>query len=90
MKNGIRSIVFPSISTGVYGYPKNQAAEVAIYIAVEFTGQNPDAFDLIEWVLFDDDTKNIYEDILEKLNVSRIVNSPALDHINRMLRDVLV
>ncbi len=90
VKHGIRRIAFPSISTGVYGYPKDQAAEVAIHTVAEFTEKNPDAFDLIEWVLFNDYTKDAYENAMAKLNVSRIVNGPALDQINHMLRDGLV
>ncbi len=40
---GIHSISFPSISTGVYGYPLNQAAEVAMKTTMEFLQNNPHA-----------------------------------------------
>lgn len=35
-QNNIRTIAFPGISTGVYGYPKDQAAEIAIRVMREF------------------------------------------------------
>jgi O-acetyl-ADP-ribose deacetylase (regulator of RNase III) len=31
LQNGVRSIAFPGISTGVYGYPKEQAAAIALH-----------------------------------------------------------
>lgn len=34
--NGVNSIAFPAISTGVYGYPKEQAAEVAVKVMREY------------------------------------------------------
>ncbi len=40
---GLHSIAFPSISTGVYGYPLDQAAEVAMKTTMEFLRNNPDA-----------------------------------------------
>ena len=58
---GIKKIAFPSISTGVYGYPVNKAAQTAIEAVKEFINENPDTFDLIEWVCFDERTLSAYE-----------------------------
>ncbi len=67
VENGIRRIAFPSISTGVYSYPKEQAAEIAVGTVHEFTKANPGAFDLVEWALFDDDTLRVYTEALSRL-----------------------
>lgn len=61
MDNGIRTIAFPSISTGVFGYPVQEAAGVAVRAVREFLEECPDAFDLVEWVLFDKRTLLVYE-----------------------------
>lgn len=37
LENGVRSIAFPAISTGVYGYPKQLAAEIALEVMQEFS-----------------------------------------------------
>ena len=63
-ENGIRKIAFPSISTGVYSYPLDKAATIAINTVKEYLGENPDSFDLVEWVLFDDRTLAAYEEVL--------------------------
>jgi O-acetyl-ADP-ribose deacetylase (regulator of RNase III) len=42
--NALRSIAFPAISTGVYGYPPGPAAEIAVTAATDFVRQHPDAF----------------------------------------------
>ena len=60
-ENGIRTLAFPSISTGVYGYPVDQAARVAVGTLKRFLDENPGRFDLVEWVLFDDRTFAAYE-----------------------------
>ena len=60
-EHGIRSIAFPSISTGVYRYPVELAAKVAVRTVSRFLEDNPDSFDLVEWVLFDSVTESIYE-----------------------------
>jgi O-acetyl-ADP-ribose deacetylase (regulator of RNase III) len=39
--NGLRSIVFPCISTGIYGFPKEEAAAIAVATATEFLAQSP-------------------------------------------------
>ena len=39
-QNGVKSIAFPAISTGVYGFPKERAAEIAISVIKEFLEGN--------------------------------------------------
>ena len=60
-KNNVRTIAFPSISTGVYGYPVKEAAEVAVDTVRDFLKEHPDSFDAVYWVLFDDHTMSVYE-----------------------------
>ena len=63
-ENNIRKIAFPSISTGVYSYPLDKAAAIAIKAVKEYLDENPDTFDFVEWVLFDDRTLVAYEEVL--------------------------
>lgn len=67
MNKGIRTIAFPSISTGVYSYPLHQAADVAVNAVWDFVEKYPDAFDEILWVLFSDDAKEAYDQALSKM-----------------------
>ena len=66
--HGIRSIAFPSISTGVYSYPLDEASDIAVRAASEFVISNPDAIDEIIWVLFDAGTKAAYDKALDVLS----------------------
>lgn len=66
MENGIRSVAFPSISTGVYAYPVQQAAEIAVRTVREVVKEHPETFDEILWVLFDERTKLVYDGVLQK------------------------
>ncbi len=61
--HGIRTIAFPSISTGVYRFPVDLAAKIAVGTVRDFLRENPHSFDLVEWVLFDTHTEAIYNDI---------------------------
>ena len=67
MDNGIRSIAFPSISTGAYGFLVELAAKIAVHTVNRFLQDNPDSFDLVEWVLFDTQTESVYEAKVDKL-----------------------
>jgi O-acetyl-ADP-ribose deacetylase (regulator of RNase III) len=64
-KNNIRTIAFPNISTGVYGYPKSQAAEVAVNAVHTFVSRNTEALEKIIFVCFDDENYSIYKTLLE-------------------------
>ena len=61
VENGIRTIAFPSISTGVYHFPVERAAKIAVKTVCRFLQENPDSFDLVEWVLFNDQAASAYE-----------------------------
>ena len=66
VENGIRSVAFSSISTGVYAYPVQQAAEIAVRAVREVVKEHPETFDEILWVLFDERTKLMYDGVLQK------------------------
>ena len=66
--HGIPSIAFPSISTGVYSYPLEEAAQVAMDAVKTFIKENPGKLDLVEWVLFDRRTYDAYERALKNVS----------------------
>lgn len=65
-ERGLQSIAFPAISTGVYGYPREEACEVAITTVLEYmrdTGYRPEVI----FVLFDKENYQLYHAYLRKL-----------------------
>lgn len=74
-EHGIRSVAFPSISTGVYSYPLEQAAAVAVRAVSEFITANPDAINEVVWVLFDPRTKAAYDKALKTLEAELAAKS---------------
>lgn len=64
-KNKIRTIAFPGISTGVYGFPKELAALIAVNESRRFISKNKFPEKII-FVAFDDETLNIYLKLLEE------------------------
>ncbi|XP_014207297.1 O-acetyl-ADP-ribose deacetylase MACROD2 isoform X2 [Copidosoma floridanum] len=65
-QNAVRTIAFPCISTGVYGYPQKPAASVALSTVKQFLLDNPDSFDRIIFCLFLQTDKEIYEELMQK------------------------
>jgi O-acetyl-ADP-ribose deacetylase (regulator of RNase III) len=53
IEHGFKSVAFPAISCGVYGYPVDEAAHVAANTVVEFVEEHP-GLELVRFVLFDD------------------------------------
>lgn len=64
IKFNIKTIAFPNISTGIYGYPKNEAASIAIDAVKGFIKQNI-FFETIYFVCFDDINYDIYIKLLQ-------------------------
>lgn len=62
---GLRSISFPSISTGAYGYPIEQAAEIAVKAVSKFVVKKP--LDEVRFVLFSESDFRVYEGLLAVL-----------------------
>ena len=62
--NDCQSIAFPNISTGIYGYPKHEAAEVAVKTVKEFLRSN-DIPKKVYFVCFEEPNYNIYTEILK-------------------------
>jgi O-acetyl-ADP-ribose deacetylase (regulator of RNase III) len=58
---GIRAIAFSAISTGAYGYPKDEAAQIAIKTVKDFVADSRDSFDEIIFVFIDDENYMIYQ-----------------------------
>ena len=65
IQHGARRIAFPSISTGVYHFPVEEAAGIAVRTAKRFVQEHPGELELIEWVLFDDHTWQVYGKALD-------------------------
>jgi O-acetyl-ADP-ribose deacetylase len=61
----IKSISFPNISTGVYRFPKEKAAKVAINTLLEYFNNERNAID-VYFVCFDDENFDIYKSLLRK------------------------
>lgn len=68
-----RSVAFPSISTGVYHYPLDKAASIAVKTVSDFWEAHPATFDRIIFVLFDITTfaayQKAWDDLQEKVNL---------------------
>lgn len=59
----IRSIAFPGISTGVYGFPKQQAAEIAVKTVIDYLAGHPE-IEKVFFVAYDSETYSIYKELL--------------------------
>ncbi|GAB1864675.1 MACRO domain-containing protein 2 [Camponotus japonicus] len=64
-ENHLRTIAFPCISTGIYGYPQRPAAKVALSTVKKFLLENKD-MDRVIFCLFLKTDKDIYEELLQK------------------------
>lgn len=65
-EHNIRTIAFPSIATGIYRFPVEKAAEIAIGTVGKFLKENAGYIDMVEWVLFDENTEKVYREEIEK------------------------
>lgn len=63
IENGVKTIAFPNISTGVYGYPKIEAAEIAVKAVLSFLKSNNE-LELVIFCVFDDENFMIYRNLL--------------------------
>ena len=65
-KHELRTVAFPAISTGIFGYPLPAAAEVAAATVAAEVLATPEAFDRIVFVCFDETATEIFRSAVEK------------------------
>lgn len=65
-KKGVKSIAFPSISTGVYGYPIGEASKIALKTVIDYLKEHPE-IELVRFVLFSEKDLSVYEESLKEL-----------------------
>lgn len=61
--NKLKTLAFPNISTGIYGFPKPDAAEIAVHEVKTFLKIHPEIEQVI-FCVFDNENMNIYKNIL--------------------------
>lgn len=64
-QNKIRTIAFPSISTGAYSFPLERAAKIAVNVVTKFL-ENRNSIEKVVFVCFDDDVLEIYQKLLNQ------------------------
>ena len=62
-ENNIKTLAFPSISTGVYRFPVERASKIAVKEVKDFLDKNP-SIEKVIFVCFDDKTYDVYKNIL--------------------------
>lgn len=67
LEKHLKTLAFPAISCGVYGYPITQATQIAVQTVAHFTTSHPH-FDLIYFVVFSQEIEACYHDALAYLN----------------------
>jgi O-acetyl-ADP-ribose deacetylase (regulator of RNase III) len=66
LQNGVRSVAFPAISTGIYGFPLERATRIAVREVCAFLEKNP-AIEKVLFVCFDSHTHNCYVRVLAEV-----------------------
>jgi O-acetyl-ADP-ribose deacetylase (regulator of RNase III) len=71
-ENGVRSVAFPSISTGAYGYPMEEAAPIALETVMGyFAAQEETGLQLVRIVLYGRQAYQVYQQALTRLTENR-------------------
>ena len=65
-KHGVKSIAFPAISTGIFGFPKDRCAKIMLRAAVEYLRKGSGIKRVI-FCLYDDETYQIFSEELERI-----------------------
>ena len=66
INHNLKTIAFPCISTGIYGYPNEKAASVAIDTVKKFIEKNPEKIDRVTFCIYKETDVEIYKNLMEK------------------------
>lgn len=67
--NGCKTVAFPSISTGVYRFPLEKAADIAVNTILDYVSSSP-TIQKVYMVCFDETTRAAYEKALKPLSIT--------------------
>ncbi len=71
---GCRTVAFPSISTGAYGYPIREAAGIALTMAADFLYDHPGVLDEVRFVLFSEEDAEVFRGALSDVEADLHAN----------------
>ncbi|MCI0348395.1 MAG: macro domain-containing protein, partial [Acidobacteriales bacterium] len=70
-EHGLKSVAFCAISTGIFGYPLDKAASVALNAVADYLNENQPDFELVRFVLFDSKALGVFSEALAALIETR-------------------
>lgn len=77
LRVGAKSIAFPAISTGIYGYPLGEATKVAIQAVSEFCAENP-GIERVDFTCFSPEILAVYQDAMAANAEPKVSYSPSM------------
>ena len=73
----VKSISFPSISTGIYGYPLNEAAQIAVRTVANWLRDHPGVIHTVKLVQFSEGDHQVYRQHAENLRFGLAAGNPG-------------
>ena len=70
-KTGLKSVAFPAISTGVYGFPKDRCAAIMLSTTIAYL-EGPTKLEKVVYCLYDKKTLELFENALESMTQKRL------------------
>jgi O-acetyl-ADP-ribose deacetylase (regulator of RNase III) len=70
-QKGLKSVAFPAISTGVYGFPKDRCAAIMLSTTIAYL-EGPTKLEKVVFCLYDKKTLELFDDALESLTQKRL------------------
>ena len=68
-EHSLRRIALPAVSTGIYGYPIDEATRIALVTCADVVREHPDAYDELRFVCFGASDAAVYRNLLKLLDV---------------------
>jgi len=73
----LTSIAFPAISTGVYGYPVDEAAEIALNTVIAYLASGKGTITQVRFVLFTEEAYDVFVETLKTIGSDPDESKPA-------------
>ena len=88
IENNITTIAFPNISTGVYGFPKNEAAIIALETVQQFLRKNP-VMERVVFCCFDKENFTIYNKLLKSnIMIEKVISKKDIQIVARLAGEI--